>query len=188
MAVVGPSGSGKSTFLQCLGGLLECQADRLCVAEQDITTLDDEGRLRHRRESLGFVFQHHLLLDELPLEENVALPLMLNGMRRNRSIDAAKDVLGQLGIGDLARRSPSQVSGGERQRAAVARALVHRPRLVLADEPTGSLDSQNSGVTADALLAVLRDRHTSLILVTHDRQLAERCDAVVTIVDGRLRR
>lgn len=186
VAVFGASGSGKSTLLHCMAGLLPCDAATLLLAGEDLVSLAEEQRLRHRRQSVGFVFQDHLLLDDLPLDENVALPLMLAGVRRREAVASAAELLGQLGIGHLRDRRPGQVSGGERQRAAVARALVHSPDIIFADEPTGSLDTMNAKLVADALFAGVQWRGASLVLVTHDQILAERCDDLVSIVDGRL--
>jgi putative ABC transport system ATP-binding protein len=184
VAVRGRSGSGKSTLLLCLAGILVPQAGRVAVAGHDLTDLDDEGRSAVRRTSLGFVFQFGELVAELDLLGNVALPLELLGVRRSRARRHAAELLDELGIGDLAARRPSAVSGGQAQRAAVARALVHQPAVVLADEPTGSLDEENAATVLDALVGLAVRRSTALVLVTHDDRVADRASRSVTLVDG----
>jgi putative ABC transport system ATP-binding protein len=183
VAVRGRSGSGKSTFLLCLG-ILAPQAGRIEIAGRDLTVLDDDGRSAVRRTSLGFVFQFGELVAELDLLGNVALPLELLGVRRSRAARHAGALLDELGLGPLARRRPGEVSGGQAQRAAVARALVHRPAVVLADEPTGSLDEENAATVLDALVGLAVRRSAALVLVTHDDRVAERASRSVTLVDG----
>ncbi|MDQ1676503.1 MAG: putative transport system ATP-binding protein [Actinomycetota bacterium] len=184
VAVRGRSGSGKSTFLLCLAGILAPQAGRIEIAGRDLTVLDDDGRSAVRRTSLGFVFQFGELVAELDLLGNVALPLELLGVRRSRAARHAGALLDELGLGPLARRRPGEVSGGQAQRAAVARALVHRPAVVLADEPTGSLDEENAATVLDALVGLAVRRSAALVLVTHDDRVAERASRSVTLVDG----
>jgi putative ABC transport system ATP-binding protein len=184
VAVRGRSGSGKSTFLLCLAGILVPQAGRIEIAGRDLTGLDDDGRSAVRRTSLGFVFQSGELVAELDLLGNVALPLELLGVRRSRARHHAAELLDELGIGPLAARRPGEVSGGQAQRAAVARALVHRPAVVLADEPTGSLDEENAATVLDALVDLAVRRAGALVLVTHDDRVADRAGRSVTLVDG----
>jgi putative ABC transport system ATP-binding protein len=184
VAVQGRSGSGKSTFLLCLAGILLPQRGRIWVAGEEVTALDDDGRSALRRTSLGFVFQFGELVAELDLLGNVALPLELLGVRHARALRHAATLLDELGVGDLAHRRPGEVSGGEAQRAAVARALVHGPQVVLADEPTGALDEGNAATVLDALVGLAARRRAALVLVTHDDRVAERADRSVTLVDG----
>jgi putative ABC transport system ATP-binding protein len=184
VAVRGRSGSGKSTFLLCLAGILAPQVGRIEVAGRVLTVLDDDGRSAVRRTSLGFVFQFGELVAELDLLGNVALPLELLGVRRSRAARHAGALLDELGLGPLARRRPGEVSGGQAQRAAVARALVHRPAVVLADEPTGSLDEENAATVLDALVGLAVRRSAALVLVTHDDRVAERASRSVALVDG----
>ncbi len=186
LAVLGRSGSGKSTLLHCLSGLLRPDVGTVCVDGVDLYGLDSESRVALRRERYGFVFQHHLLLADLPLVENVALPLMLLGSRRSSSCRIASGVMSDLGIDALADRLPGEVSGGESQRAAVARALVHDPMIVMADEPTGALDRRNATMVAELLLSGVADRDAALVLVSHDPEVAGLCDRVVMLDDGRL--
>ena len=146
--------------------------------------LDDEALSELRRERFGFVFQYGELLPELTVEENTALPLRLAGQRKKEALEAAGEVLGRLGLADLRERRPSQVSGGQSQRIAVARALVHRPAVVFADEPTGSLDSANATAVLDEFLALARSQGTAVVLVTHDSEVAARADSRYTMRDG----
>lgn len=148
--------------------------------------LDDEELSTLRRERFGFVFQYGELLPELTVEENTALPLRLAGQRKAPALAAAGEVLERLGLADLRERRPSQVSGGQSQRVAVARALVHRPAVVFADEPTGSLDSSNAASVLDEFLALARSQGTAVLLVTHDHQVAARADSRYTMCDGTL--
>lgn len=185
VALVGPSGAGKSSLLYCVAGLARPDSGRVMFDEIDLASADDETLTRLRRERFGFVFQFGELVPELTILENVSLPLRLQGSRAAEAAAAAADVLGELGIDDLAARLPSQVSGGQAQRAAVARALVHEPAVVYADEPTGALDSESSDRVLERLLSAARSRDAAVVLVTHDMEVAGRADRTVEIVDGR---
>lgn len=185
VAVVGRSGSGKSTLLHCLAGLVRPDAGTVALDGTRIDDCPDEELTELRRSRFGFVFQFGELVSELPLLENVALPLRFAKVRRRAGEQRARAVMDELGIGELAGRRPGEVSGGQLQRAAVARALVHRPSVVFADEPTGALDSDSADVVLDALLGLTRSRGTSVVLVTHDRSVASRADRSVTVRDGR---
>lgn len=186
VAILGPSGSGKSTLLSCLAGLLNPDRGEVMLGGRLLAQLDAESLLAHRRSTVGFVFQEHLLLDDLPIVENVALPLMLDGVSRGAAIGRAGPQLDRLGIGDLRVRLPEQVSRGQRQRAAVARALVGEPAIIFADEPTGSLDAASGAAVADGLFAAIASRDAALVLVTHAEGLAARCDRIVQLEGGRL--
>jgi putative ABC transport system ATP-binding protein len=186
VAVVGPSGAGKSTLLHCLAGLVQPTSGTVVAGGERLDRLDAEALARHRRRVFGFVFQAGLLVADLSLEENVALPLMLDGVARRLALRRAAAGLAEVGIQRLASRLPGEVSGGEAQRATIARALVARPRIVFADEPTGSLDSVNAELVLGLLLAAVRDHGAALLLVTHDQAMAGRLDRVVQLRDGRL--
>jgi putative ABC transport system ATP-binding protein len=186
VAIVGPSGSGKSTLLYVLAGLLPPRRGRVVLGDIDLYARSDAERSRLRGSRFGFVFQFSELLPELTLIENVALPLRLAGVRRRTAEGAAGDLLALLGIGSLGERRPASVSGGEQQRAAVARALVHEPDVVFADEPTGALDSDNAGEVMRLLVEQCATRGASLIVVTHDPQVAAVTDRIQGMKDGRM--
>jgi len=186
-ALVGPSGSGKSTLLNLLGLLDRPTSGRLSVGGVDVSRLNDAGLTRLRGQTLGFVFQFHHLLPGLTLEENVMLPLAVSaGGTSVRTRMRARELLGAVGLGHRSNALPSRVSGGQQQRAAIARALAHAPPLVLADEPTGNLDTTTAASAFDLMRHVHREHGTAFLIVTHDPGLAERCDRVVTLVDGRV--
>ncbi|MFI1924109.1 ABC transporter ATP-binding protein [Streptomyces sp. NPDC020377] len=183
-AITGQSGSGKSSLLYCLAGVLPVARGEVCFEGRALGELDDEALSALRRERFGFVFQYGELLPELTVEENAALPLRLAGQRKAEALAVAGEVLSRLGLSDLRQRRPSQVSGGQSQRIAVARALVHQPAVVFADEPTGSLDSANSTTVLDEFLSLARSLGTAVVLVTHDAQVASRADSRYTMRDG----
>ncbi|WP_235034616.1 ABC transporter ATP-binding protein [Streptomyces sp. SLBN-115] len=183
-AITGQSGSGKSSLLYCLAGVLPVARGEVRFEGRILGELDDEGLSALRRERFGFVFQYGELLPELTVEENAALPLRLAGQRKAEALTAAGEVLGRLGLADLRQRRPSQVSGGQSQRVAVARALVHRPAVVFADEPTGSLDSTNATAVLEEFLSLARSQGTAVVLVTHDTQVASRADSQYVMRDG----
>ncbi len=184
VAVVGPSGSGKTSLLMLLSGLERPTSGRIVVAGQDLAHLDEDALARFRQRHLGIVFQHFLLLPAMSAEENVALPLELARIPQARAL--ARQALADVGLGHRLHHLPGQLSGGEQQRVAVARAFAGRPALLLADEPTGNLDAETGARVMD-LLFDLHQRHgTTLILVTHDSRLAARCQRQVRLVAGRM--
>ncbi|MCX4424353.1 ABC transporter ATP-binding protein [Streptomyces mirabilis] len=183
-AITGQSGSGKSSLLYCLAGVLPVANGEVRFEGRLLGELDDEELSALRRDRFGFVFQYGELLPELTVEENTALPLRLAGQRKAPALAAAGEVLGRLGLADLRDRRPSQVSGGQSQRVAVARALVHRPAVVFADEPTGSLDSENAATVLKEFLELARSQGTAVLLVTHDSAVAAQADNRYTMSDG----
>ncbi|MGW7659710.1 ABC transporter ATP-binding protein [Streptomyces sp. NPDC054756] len=187
-AVTGASGSGKSSLLYCLAGVLAPTRGRVRFEGRTLGDLGDDEISALRRERFGFVFQYGELLPELTVEENTALPLRLAGQRKRPALAAAGEVLERLGLGDLRERRPSQVSGGQSQRVAVARALVHRPAVVFADEPTGSLDSANGSAVLKEFLGLARSQGTAVVLVTHDPAVAAQADSHYAMSDGVLTR
>lgn len=184
IALVGPSGSGKTTLLYCMAGLITPDTGAVSFHDRDFAGLTDIERSALRLRSFGFVFQLAELVPELTLRENIALPLDLLGVPRRRRADRVGELLDRLGITAQADRRPARVSGGQAQRAAVARAVAHRPEVVFADEPTGSLDSANGAAVMDLLFGLSAEQGTALVLVTHDRELARRADRVVVLRDG----
>ncbi|MFD7053941.1 ABC transporter ATP-binding protein [Streptomyces mirabilis] len=183
-AITGQSGSGKSSLLYCLAGVLPVANGEVRFEGRLLGELDDEELSALRRDRFGFVFQYGELLPELTVEENTALPLRLAGQRKAPALAAAGEVLGRLGLANLRDRRPSQVSGGQSQRVAVARALVHRPAVVFADEPTGSLDSENAATVLKEFLELARSQGTAVLLVTHDSAVAAQADNRYTMSDG----
>jgi putative ABC transport system ATP-binding protein len=186
VALVGPSGSGKTTLLYCLAGLLRPDQGVVSFGGRDLAGLSDEERSAVRLRSFGFVFQFAELVPELTLRENIALPMDLLGVPRRRRAGRVDDLIHRLGLTGSADRRPARVSGGQVQRAAVARAVAHSPAVVFADEPTGALDSANGEVVVDLLFELSREQGTALVLVTHDPQLAARADRTVELRDGRV--
>ena len=182
VAIVGASGSGKSTLLGLLAGLDVPSAGRVWIDGEDLFAQDEDGRARLRGRLVGFVFQSFQLLPALTALENVMLPLELNGARDATS--RAAGVLAQVGLTDRLGHYPRQLSGGEQQRVAVARAFVTQPKLLFADEPTGNLDSATGAQVIELLFSMNRERGTTLVLVTHDEQLAGRCDRRISIAAG----
>ncbi len=186
VAITGASGSGKSTLLHMLGGITRPSGGRVLLEGVDLATLDDDALAEIRRRRIGFVFQRYNLLPELSLAENVALPLVLDGVSEARCRDAARQALEAVGMAHRAEHRPDALSGGEQQRGAVARALVTDPAILLADEPTGALDSINSANVLELLQRLVRDRHQTVILVTHDPGIAAAAGRIVRMKDGRV--
>ncbi|MBK7251570.1 MAG: ATP-binding cassette domain-containing protein [Gammaproteobacteria bacterium] len=184
VAIVGTSGAGKSTLLALLAGLDLPTSGRVWVGGTELTQLDEDGRARVRAERIGFVFQSFHLVPALTALENVMLPLELAGRKDARR--AALDTLGRVGLSERARHYPRQLSGGEQQRVAIARAFVTRPAVLLADEPTGNLDTATGARIGELLFGLNATLGTTLMLVTHDRELADRCGRVLTMAAGRL--
>ncbi|WP_075181095.1 putative ABC transporter ATP-binding protein YbbA [Pantoea sp. 1.19] len=186
LALIGESGSGKSTLLGILAGLDDGSAGEVWLCGQPLHQLDEEARARLRAEQVGFVFQSFMLVPTLNALENVQLPSLLRGDSDKQSRDQARRLLEQLGLGQRLQHLPAQLSGGEQQRVALARAFNGRPGVLFADEPTGNLDRQTGDKIADLLFSLNRDFATTLILVTHDPQLAARCDRRLRLRDGKL--
>ena len=186
LAIMGPSGSGKSTLLHCLAGILIPDRGEVLFAGQPIHGLGENERSTLRRERFGFVFQFGQLVPELTAEENVALPLLLGGIRRARALDQARTWFDKLGLAGLGGRRSGELSGGEAQRVALARGLVTRPDVLFADEPTGALDSLNGEHVMDLLVAVARQQGTTVVVVTHEPHVAAYADREIVVRDGKV--
>lgn len=186
VAIVGPSGAGKTTLLQIMGSLERPDSGTVRFDGTDLFKLSDNKLAAFRNRHIGFVFQFHNLLPEFTLEENVALPALIGGTPGSRAKADARDLLGYMGLGKRLAHKPSQLSGGERQRAAVARALINNPQVVLADEPSGALDSANRDELHRLFFELRRDRGQSFVIVTHDEGLAAMADRTIRLADGRL--
>ncbi|GAA3266334.1 ABC transporter ATP-binding protein [Dactylosporangium vinaceum] len=186
VAVMGPSGSGKTTLLHCLAGILVPGEGEVLFDGRRIDRLNEHERSALRRERFGFVFQFGQLVPELTVEENVALPLLLGGARRGEALREARGWLERLGLGGLQRRRSGELSGGQAQRVALARGMINRPRVLFADEPTGSLDSLTGELVMDLLVAAAREHGTTVVLVTHEPRVAVYADREVVVRDGRV--
>ena len=185
VALVGPSGSGKSTLLNLMGLLDQPTAGELYVLGQPTSTMEDQQRTQLRGSALGFVFQFHHLIQAFSALDNVLMPMMLRAGKPNReAIDRARELLAAVGLENYLQRKPSELSGGQQQRVAIARALATDPALLLADEPTGNLDSQSAEDVFALFRKVQQEHHCAVLLVTHDNDLAAKCDRTVQLVDG----
>jgi putative ABC transport system ATP-binding protein len=187
VAVMGPSGSGKSTLLHCLAGIAVPDSGTITYAGRELTAMNDGERSALRRSDFGFVFQFGRLVPELTCVENVALPLRLTGVKRKEAERTSLHWMEQLQVDDLARKRPGEVSGGQGQRVAVARALVTAPRVIFADEPTGALDSLNGELVMQLLTESARAANTAVVLVTHETRVAAYSDREIVVRDGRSR-
>lgn len=186
VGIVGPSGSGKSTLLGIIGGLDSPTSGRVEIGGVDVTRMNEAQLTAIRNEKIGFIFQFFNLIPTLTALENVALPVQFANKRQFHPEKRARELLELLGLGDRLRHRPSELSGGQQQRVAIARALANNPPLILADEPTGNLDSESGEVVLAALSRIRKQEGTTIVIVTHDSQLAERMDRVLHLVDGRI--
>lgn len=186
VGIMGPSGSGKTTLLNLLAGLDQATSGELWIQDVDMSTVKPEQMALFRRKNLGFVFQDYNLLDTLTLAENVALPLMLDGRKGKDVQQTVVNLLEYLGLGAVIHRYPYEVSGGQQQRAAVARAVVHEPALILADEPTGNLDSGSSTTLLELFQRLNQEKKATILMVTHDPLSASYCQRIVFIKDGQV--
>ncbi|MCA9244530.1 MAG: ABC transporter ATP-binding protein [Phycisphaerales bacterium] len=185
VAICGPSGCGKSTLLNLLAGIDRAESGSLRVADRELAELDETELDEYRRSTVGLIFQLHNLLPELSALENVQTPMLMTALSGRERVTRATELLERVGLGHRLHATPNRLSGGERQRVAIARALANRPRLLMADEPTGSLDSQTGAQALDLLEALRRDQGVTLIMVTHDPNVAARADRVLNMLDGR---
>lgn len=185
-ALVGPSGSGKTTLLNLIGGLDRPDAGTIAINGQDITSMSDRALINFRLHNIGFVFQAFNLIPVLTAKENVAFIMQLQGVDKKEQEEVIDTVFKQIGLSDKMHRRPSQLSGGEQQRVAVARALASKPQFVLADEPTANLDSKSASNLLDMMLRLNEEEHMTFIFSTHDPRVIERARRVITLVDGNI--
>ena len=186
VGLIGPSGSGKSSLLHAAGLLERPTAGQVLIGGQDCTPMGEKARTQVRLNQIGFVYQFHHLLAEFSARDNVALPQMIAGVRQPEARQRADELLSHLGLGERLNHQPAQLSGGEQQRVAIARALANRPRILLADEPTGNLDPATSSAVIANLFALVRDTGVAALIATHNMDLARHMDRVFTLKDGRL--
>ncbi|MDH3608869.1 MAG: lipoprotein-releasing ABC transporter ATP-binding protein LolD [Gammaproteobacteria bacterium] len=186
VAIVGASGSGKSTLMHLLGGLDVPNSGKVTVCGEDMSALSDASRGRLRNQSLGFIYQFHHLLPEFTALENVAMPLLLRDGSISDAETQAKEILSKVGLANRVLHKPTELSGGERQRVAIARALVTHPKVILADEPTGNLDSKNAMQVQNEMLELNKELGTAVVIVTHDSRIAESMDEIYSLEDGML--
>lgn len=187
VALVGPSGSGKSTLLQCVGLLDKPTSGSILISGVPVHKMSEEERTIIRRKKIGFVYQRHNLLSDFTAIENVVLPMLANGINEDIAFAHAMKLLKSVNVSHRAFHNPGQMSGGEQQRTAVARALANEPEIILADEPTGNLDPTHATIVFDLLLDIVRKNKMALLFVTHDMGLASRADRQITIVDGMIK-
>jgi len=186
-ALIGPSGSGKSTLLNILGALERPTAGEIVINEVDLNGLDDDGLAYFRNQTIGFIFQFHFLLPQFTVLENVLIPhLIYAGQADKEMVARALQLLEMVGVRQLQDKYANVISGGEQQRVAIARSLINRPRLILADEPTGNLDTRNSNKVFDLLRDINQEYGTSFIMVTHNQELAHRADRLIELRDGQI--
>jgi lipoprotein-releasing system ATP-binding protein len=185
-AINGQSGSGKSTLLNIIGGLDKADEGKVVINGDEITSLEEKALSLYRSKKVGFIFQFHYLLKDFTALENIMLPAYIAGVKKKEAIDTAKSLLADVKMEDRSGHFPSQLSGGERQRVAVARSMVNEPALILADEPTGNLDPQNSEIVADLLYENAKKKGKTLIVVTHDKKVASRANVQLLLENGRL--
>lgn len=187
VAIMGPSGCGKSTLLHLIGGLDKASGGSIAVDGHNLNDLGDDELTELRRRKMGFVFQFYNLIPVMTAAENAALPVTLDGVRPAEAQKKAAEWLERFGLGERLNHRPDQLSGGQQQRVAIARAIVNEPALLMADEPTGNLDTESSNDIFALLRKFNRDLGTTCLIVTHDPRIAERCDRTITLVDGRVR-
>jgi putative ABC transport system ATP-binding protein len=186
VAVMGPSGSGKSTLLHMLGGLDKPTSGKVYIDGAEISDMREDELTRLRAEKIGFVFQFHNLVPTLTAMENVELPMVFKGTRAEKRVERAKELLRMVGLGDRLDHKPSQLSGGQQQRVAVARALANNPSIILGDEPTGELDSRSGAEVLELLKRMNKEEDLTLVVVTHDSEVANHADRILQVRDGML--
>lgn len=187
VAIMGPSGSGKTTLLNCISGIDTATSGEIIVAGEDLQTMADRKKTKYRAAKMGFVFQTFNLIPVLSAVENVEMPLLVNGVSGTDARKQASEMLTKVGLGDRLHHKPSELSGGQRQRVTLARALVHTPDVVWADEPTGNLDTNTAQEVIDLMLELNKNMGVTLVMVTHDHEVAKQADRIIKIENGRVK-
>ncbi|HCR85183.1 MAG TPA: lipoprotein-releasing system ATP-binding protein LolD [Alphaproteobacteria bacterium] len=186
IALIGYSGSGKSTLLQIVSGLMDFDSGNLEIFNHDIRNISDAKRTEIRNKYLGFVYQYHHLLADFTALQNVMMPMLISGVDKKLAEISAYEVLVKVGLQDRVKHKPFQLSGGQQQRVAIARALANKTKLIIADEPTGNLDSENSANIIELFWGLVRENNSTLVIATHNKEISDRASRVITIKDGRL--
>lgn len=184
VAIVGESGSGKSTFLNVLGGLMSCDTGEMVINDNNIEKLSENGLALFRRENMGFIFQTYNLMPQLSALENVEMPLIFSGVSKKERIKRAKEMLERVGLGDRMEHKPSELSGGQQQRVSIARALINNPKVILADEPTGNLDSKTTLEILNLLKSLNEKYNMTFVVVTHSHVVYDYADRIIKMEDG----
>jgi len=187
LSICGSSGAGKSTLLNLIGGLDEPTSGKVKIKKKCLSQMSEKEQAAFRNRTLGFIFQFHHLLHDFTIVENVMMPLLIQKASRKLARQSAEKLLERVGIADTADRLPQELSGGEQQRAAIARAVVHKPKLILADEPTGNLDEKNGGIVFDLLCELNRDLGATLVIVTHNQKFARRMENILVLEKGKVK-
>ncbi len=186
LSIMGPSGCGKTTLLNCISGIDTPTEGQITIDGQDLAQMKDKKRTDFRAKNMGFIFQTFNLIPVLTALENVEVPLLINGIPPKRAREIAEEALRNVGLQDRLHHRPNELSGGQRQRVTVARSVVHKPKIIWADEPTGNLDTKTANEVLDIILALKEDRDTTVVIVTHDQNIADRTDHVVRMDSGRI--
>lgn len=186
VAIVGESGCGKSTLLQIIGLLMEADSGKLEICGKNLTNINDRAKTNARLRNIGFIFQYHHLLSDFTALENVIIPQLLLGIDKQKAKSNAREILERLGMHDRLRHKPSELSGGQQQRVAIARAVANSPRLILADEPTGNLDPENTEIVSKMFFDIISEKKSALVIVTHNREISRKTDFTYRLNDGKL--
>ena len=186
LGIMGASGSGKTTMLNCISTIDTVSAGHIYLDGTDVTEIKEKAMAKFRRENLGFIFQDFYLMDSLSVEENIILPMIIGNIEMHNMHELARKYAEQFQISHILKKNPYELSGGEKQRVAICRALINNPDLILADEPTGNLDSKSGKIVIDALNRISTEYHKTIVMVTHDPQMASYCDRIILLKDGKI--
>ncbi|MDQ6985704.1 MAG: ABC transporter ATP-binding protein [Candidatus Dojkabacteria bacterium] len=186
ITVMGPSGSGKTTLLNMISGIDEASSGEIYIAGENLVEMDDDSKTKYRAKNMGFIFQTFNLIPVLSAVENTEMPLLLNGIKKNEARRIASEMLERVGLGDRLHHKPNELSGGQRQRVTIARAIVHKPAVIWADEPTGNLDTKTANKVFELMLELAKEFNQTIVVVTHDENIADKTDRVIKMDSGEL--